>query len=74
MIEVHTLTKTFRDQRAVNELSFTAPAGKITGFLGPNPAGKTTTFRCLLGLAEPVALLTAIVILHLAGVIGPAAH
>jgi ABC-2 type transport system ATP-binding protein len=55
MIEVRGLTKTFGDQRAVDELSFTAPAGKVTGFLGPNGAGKTTTFRCLLGLAEPTS-------------------
>jgi ABC-2 type transport system ATP-binding protein len=55
MIEVRGLTKTFGDQRAVDGLSFTAPAGKVTGFLGPNGAGKTTTFRCLLGLAEPTS-------------------
>ncbi len=55
MIEVLGLTKTYGDQRAVDDLSFTAPAGKVTGFLGPNGAGKTTTFRCLLGLAEPTS-------------------
>ncbi|MEO7555844.1 MAG: ABC transporter ATP-binding protein [Acidimicrobiales bacterium] len=55
MIDVQSLTKTYGGQRAVNELSFTAPAGKVTGFLGPNGAGKTTTFRCLLGLAEPTS-------------------
>ncbi len=55
MIEVRGLTKTYGDQRAVDDLSFTAPAGKVTGFLGPNGAGKTTTFRCLLGLAEPTS-------------------
>ena len=55
MIELRALTKTYGGQRAVNELSFTAPAGKVTGFLGPNGAGKTTTFRCLLGLAEPTS-------------------
>ena len=53
MIEVRALTKTYGEQRAVDDLTFTAPAGKVTGFLGPNGAGKTTTFRCLLGLAEP---------------------
>jgi ABC-2 type transport system ATP-binding protein len=53
VIEVRGLTKTYGDQRAVDDLSFTAPAGKVTGFLGPNGAGKSTTFRCLLGLAEP---------------------
>lgn len=55
MIDVRALTKTYGAQRAVDELSFTAPAGKVTGFLGPNGAGKTTTFRCLLGLAEPTS-------------------
>ncbi|MDP2623910.1 MAG: ABC transporter ATP-binding protein [Actinomycetota bacterium] len=55
MIEVRALTKTYGGQRAVNELSFTAPAGKVTGFLGPNGAGKTTTFRCLLGLVAPTS-------------------
>jgi ABC-2 type transport system ATP-binding protein len=55
VIEVRGLTKSFGDQRAVDDLSFTAPAGKVTGFLGPNGAGKTTTFRCLLGLAEPTS-------------------
>ncbi len=53
MIEVRALSKTFGDRYAVNELSFTAPSGSVTGFLGPNGSGKTTTFRCLLGLAEP---------------------
>lgn len=43
------------DQTAVDELSFTAPAGTVTGLLGPNGSGKTTSFRCLLGLAEPTS-------------------
>jgi len=55
MIEVRALTKSYGGQLAVNELSFTAPAGKVTGFLGPNGAGKTTTLRCVLGLAEPTS-------------------
>jgi ABC-2 type transport system ATP-binding protein len=55
VIEIRALTKAYGGQRAVNELSFTAPAGKVTGFLGPNGAGKTTTFRCLLGLAAPTS-------------------
>lgn len=55
MIEVRSLTKVFGAHRAVSELSFIAPAGKVTGFLGPNGAGKTTTLRCLLGLAQPTS-------------------
>ena len=39
------LTKTFGRVTAVRDMSFTAPAGKITGFLGPNGSGKTTTLR-----------------------------
>ena len=41
--------------RAVDELSFTVPPGRVTGFLGPNGAGKTTTLRCLLGLVRPTS-------------------
>jgi ABC-2 type transport system ATP-binding protein len=55
VIEVLGLTKAYGDQRAVDDLTFSAPPGKVTGFVGPNGAGKTTTFRCLLGLAEPTA-------------------
>jgi len=33
-------------------MSFTAPAGKVTGFLGPNGSGKTTTLRIALGLVR----------------------
>ena len=47
------LTKTFGRVTAVRDMSFTAPAGKITGFLGPNGSGKTTTLRMTLGLVQP---------------------
>jgi ABC-2 type transport system ATP-binding protein len=54
-VEVRSLTKSFGRVAAVKNLSFTAPAGKITGFLGPNGSGKTTTLRTLLGLVRPSA-------------------
>ena len=54
-IEVRGLTKTFGPVTAVRDLSFTAPAGQITGFLGPNGSGKTTTLRVTLGLIWPTA-------------------
>ena len=54
-IEVRGLTKTFGTVTAVRGMSFTAPAGKVTGFLGPNGSGKTTTLRVVLGLIRPSA-------------------
>jgi ABC-2 type transport system ATP-binding protein len=50
MIEVSSLTKRFGVQTAVDDVTFTVPAGRVTAFLGPNGAGKSTTMRLLLGL------------------------
>ncbi|MDR1824894.1 MAG: ABC transporter ATP-binding protein [Bifidobacteriaceae bacterium] len=50
MIEVRALTKQFGSLVAVNNLSFVAQPGRVTGFLGPNGSGKTTTLRAALGL------------------------
>jgi ABC-2 type transport system ATP-binding protein len=55
LIAVESLTKRYRGTTAVDDLSFTVPKGRITGFLGPNGAGKTTTLRILLGLALPTS-------------------
>lgn len=54
-IEVTGLSKTFGTVHAVQNLSFTAQPGRVTGFLGPNGSGKTTTLSMLLGLARPDA-------------------
>ncbi|WP_327034143.1 ABC transporter ATP-binding protein [Micromonospora ureilytica] len=54
-IVVSGLTKQYKNVRAVNDLSFTVAAGRVTGFLGPNGAGKTTTLRMLLNLVTPTA-------------------
>ena len=51
-VEVRDLSKTFGRVPAVRGMSFTASAGKVTGFLGPNGSGKTTTLRTLLGLVR----------------------
>lgn len=56
VLEVQSLTKRFgRSVTAVADLSFTVQPGRVTGFLGPNGSGKTTTLRCLLGLVRPTA-------------------
>ncbi len=52
---VRNLTKRFGKTVAVDDLSFSVEAGRVTGFLGPNGAGKTTTMRALLGLVRPSA-------------------
>ncbi|WP_435300553.1 ATP-binding cassette domain-containing protein [Timonella sp. A28] len=49
------LTKQFGALTAVNDLSFTVRPGRVTGFLGPNGSGKTTTLRMLLGLTNPTS-------------------
>jgi ABC-2 type transport system ATP-binding protein len=54
-VEVRGLSKVFGRVTAVRDLSFTAPAGTVTGFLGPNGSGKTTSLRMMLGLVEPSA-------------------
>jgi len=51
-IEIHNLTKRYKDVTAVNDLSFNVKKGEIFGFLGPNGAGKTTTLKALLGLTH----------------------
>jgi ABC-2 type transport system ATP-binding protein len=55
MIEARGLTKRYGGALAVDNLSFTVEQGKVTGFLGPNGSGKTTTMRLILGLDKPTA-------------------
>jgi ABC-2 type transport system ATP-binding protein len=53
VIEVRELIKDYGDNRAVNQLSFEAHPGLVTGFVGPDGAGKSTTMRIILGLDDP---------------------
>lgn len=52
-VEVAHLSKRFGSVQAVHDLSFTAQPGRVTGFLGPNGSGKTTTLGMVLGLLHP---------------------
>jgi ABC-2 type transport system ATP-binding protein len=54
-ITVHDLTKQFGSVTAVSGLTFTVEPGGVTGFLGPNGSGKTTTLRMILGLVTPTS-------------------
>ena len=54
-ISFYKLTKRYGPVLAVDDLSFDVPPGRVTGLLGPNGSGKTTTLRILLGLAAPTS-------------------
>ncbi|HEU4438627.1 MAG TPA: ABC transporter ATP-binding protein [Methylomirabilota bacterium] len=49
------MRKAFGGVQAVDDCSFAVPRGKISGLIGPNGSGKTTTFNLLTGLARPDA-------------------
>ena len=52
MIEIRELTKTYGRVPAVQDVTFDAVPGRVTGLLGLNGSGKTTTLRVLLGLSR----------------------
>jgi sodium transport system ATP-binding protein len=53
MIEVRNLKKHFGAVTALRDVSFRAPDGAITGLLGANGAGKSTTLRTICGVLKP---------------------
>jgi ABC-type multidrug transport system ATPase subunit len=55
IIQVNNLCKTYNQNKAVNDLSFTVNEGDVYGFLGQNGAGKSTTIRMLLTLVKPTS-------------------
>src|SRR3954462_2112773 len=52
-METDALTKYYGDFEAVRGLTMRVPKGSITGFLGQNGAGKSSTIRMLLGMSRP---------------------
>jgi ABC-2 type transport system ATP-binding protein len=55
MLELVGLRRSFGSTLALDDLSFSASAGRMLGFVGPNGAGKTTAMRIVLGVLEPDA-------------------
>jgi ABC-2 type transport system ATP-binding protein len=53
MIDVKDLSRSFKDVKAVDDITFQVQRGEIFGLLGPNGAGKTTTIRMLTGQITP---------------------
>ena len=50
MLDVRGLTKKYRNRAVVDHVTFTVPPGQVTGYLGPNGRGKSTTVKMLAGL------------------------
>jgi ABC-2 type transport system ATP-binding protein len=51
-LELRNVCKRFPGVLAVDNVSFSAPAGEITGYLGPNGSGKSTTMKMIAGLID----------------------
>lgn len=52
-LQINSLTKTYGQQKALDQVSFVAEKGEVLGFLGPNGAGKSTTMKVATGYILP---------------------
>jgi len=55
LLKVRALAKLYAQGKGVSDVSLSVAAGSVTGFIGVNGAGKSTTLKCILGLAQPDA-------------------
>jgi ABC-2 type transport system ATP-binding protein len=55
LLNITALAKRFAGGGGISNVSLSVPAGSITGFIGVNGAGKSTTLRCVMGLLKPDA-------------------
>jgi ABC-2 type transport system ATP-binding protein len=53
ILQLTSLKKYFKEQKAVDDISLTIEKGSIFGLLGPNGAGKTTLIRMITGIFYP---------------------
>ena len=52
-LSVKNITKQYKKQKALDDISFELKRGEIVGFLGPNGAGKTTTMKIITCFIPP---------------------
>lgn len=52
MLEVKNLSKSFKKNKAIDNISFNLNTGEVAILCGPNGAGKTTTLKCILSLLK----------------------
>ncbi len=53
VLQVKSLSKSYTDKAAINNINLDIQEGDFIGLLGPNGAGKTTTIKLLTGLTKP---------------------
>ena len=53
ILETRNLTKTFKKQEAVKEISLLVERNSVYGLLGPNGAGKSTALKMVTGMLKP---------------------
>lgn len=55
LLRVSALVRRFASGNGISNITLSVPAGSVTGFIGVNGAGKSTTLRCIMGLLKPDA-------------------
>ena len=52
MLEIRNLSKSYKNKKAIKNVSFSIKEGEIFGFIGHNGAGKTTTIKAMVGIHD----------------------
>lgn len=52
LLQLHHVTKSYKNHVALQDITLNLPAGKIIGLLGPNGSGKTTLMKLIAGLLK----------------------
>lgn len=60
ILQTKNLCKTFKTQKAVNNISLSIQENSLYGLLGPNGAGKSTTLKMIAGMLRPTSGLSLI--------------
>ena len=55
LLQLSHISKRYKTQLALKDISMTLRKGEILGFLGPSGAGKTTTIRMLASIISPTS-------------------
>jgi len=68
LLDVSHLSKTYAaGDKALDDVSFSIPAGQVVGLIGPSGAGKSTLIRCINRLVEPTSGTISLSGTHITG-------